>query len=234
MKKRQLIIIGSALLIVMIGFAGFKLLASMKEAPLRKGPEKTYRLVKVQAIQNETLTQRTPIQGKLIATEKVEVFSEVTGKLLSTAKPFKVGQHFEKGEAMLLMDGNESLLNLRSQRSGFISTLSQSLPDIKIDYADTYPLWRDFHAALEPEKTLPALPSLEHSKLKSFLSGRSILQQYYAIKSLEERQSKFTIAAPFSGSVSMGNVNAGTLIRAGQKIGEVIRDGALKWRPRYR
>ncbi|MEQ9186699.1 MAG: HlyD family efflux transporter periplasmic adaptor subunit [Cryomorphaceae bacterium] len=228
MKKRQLIIIGSALLIIAIGAAGFKLLASLKEAPLRKGPEKIYRLVKVREVVNDTLTQRIPVQGKLVASEKVELFSEVTGKLLRQAKSFKVGQHFDQGETLLSIDGNESLLNLRSQRSGFISSLSQTMPDIKIDYAEYYSAWKAFHAALEPEKPLPDLPDLSDPKLKSFLSGRSILQQFYAIRSLEERQSKFTLFAPFSGTVSMGSVNAGTVIRAGQKIGEMIKDGAFE------
>ena len=193
MKKRQIIILASTLLILVAGYGGCSILAGMKKAPERKVPQKTFRLVKVMEVKNDTLVKIIAVQGKLIAEEKVEIFPEVTGRLLSTNKPFKLGQKFSKGEVLLAIDGNESMLNLKSQRSSFISSLSQVLPDIKIDYPNSFDAWKVFSDDLNPDELLPDLPELSDSKLKSFLSGRNVFQQYYAIRSLENRQSKFTI-----------------------------------------
>lgn len=229
MKKRQIIIIAFTLLILLAGYGGCSILAGMKKAPERKAQQKTYRLVKTLSVKNDTLIQLVAVQGKLIAQEKVEIYPEVTGKLLANNKPFKIGQKFSKGDALLTIDGNESMLNLRSQRSAFISLLSQVLPDIKIDYSDQYEAWKSFSDKVDPMKVLPDLPEVSDSKLKNFLSGRNIFQQFFAIRSLEDRQAKFTIVAPFDGSVSMGTVNAGTVLRAGQKVGEFMKDGVFEF-----
>jgi membrane fusion protein, multidrug efflux system len=229
MKKRQIIIIVSTLAILLAGYGGCSILAGLKKAPERKTPQKTFRLVKTMEGQNDTLIQLIAVQGKLIAQEKVEIYPEVTGKLLSSDKAFKVGQQFSKGEVLLAIDGNESLLNLKSQRSAFISALSQVLPDIKIDYPDAFNAWQSFSQQIDPLKSLPSLPEVEDAQLKNFLSGRNIFQQFFAIRSLEDRQSKFTILAPFDGSVSQGSVNAGTVLRTGQKVGEFMKNGVFEF-----
>jgi membrane fusion protein (multidrug efflux system) len=229
MKKRQIIIIASTIAILFVGYGGCSMLAGLKKAPERKALEKTYRLVKTMVVQNDTLIKLIAVNGKLIAQEKVEIFPEVTGKLLSSSKAFKVGQQFSKGEVLLAIDGNESLLNLKSQRSAFISALSQVLPDVKIDYPDAFDAWKTFSDQIDPLKPLPSLPEVTDAQLKNFLSGRNLYQQYFAIRSLEDRQSKFTILAPFDGSVSQGLVNAGTVLRAGQKVGEFMKDGVFEF-----
>lgn len=228
MKKRQLIITGIAILVVITGFGGMKLLESLKKQPAIKDPESVVRLVRVMEVQTDTLSKLTEVQGKLVAQERLEIFPEVTGSLLSTSKPFKVGQNFDKGEVLLAIDGSESQYNLQSQRSAFIALVAQLLPDIKIDHPDQFEIWSAFRSGLDPSHALSNLPSPIDPKLKSFLSSRGLLQQYYAIKALENRQSKFTIVAPFNGTITQGNANAGTVLRAGQKVGEFIKTGAFE------
>ncbi len=59
-------------------------------------------------------------------------------------------------------------------------------------------------------------------KEKFFISGRGILTTYYNVKNLEQRLSKYRISAPFKGTLTDALVTEGTLIRAGQKLGEFI------------
>lgn len=228
MKKRQLIIVGAAALIFLTGVAGFRLLASMKKAPARKEAEEVIRLVRSRTVETDTLSKTVRMQGKLSAVEKVELFPEVTGKNLGGTHPFKTGQSFNSGDVLLAIDPTETRYSLQSQRSALIASLSQVLPDIKIDYADSYATWESFFEALNPESDLPSLPALDDGKLKRFLSSRNVLQQYYSIKGLEDRLEKFTIRAPFDGTLTMGNLDKGTVIRAGQKIGEFIRTDAYE------
>jgi len=226
MRQVKIILIAAAIL-----FAGVlirNLFIGMKESPEKKDGIATTRVVKALNVKLDTILKPIPVSGILQAGERIEVYSEVNGTLMNTGKPFKVGQHYNQGEVMLSMDGSESLLSLKSQRSAFINTISQVLPDIKIDYEQQYTAWKSFLDKLNPDQNLPELPEVD-VKLKNFLSGRNIYQQYYAVKSLENRQSKYTIEAPFSGTVSVGSANQGTLIRTGQKIGEFVQDGAFEF-----
>ena len=59
-------------------------------------------------------------------------------------------------------------------------------------------------------------------KEKYFITGRGILTAYYNVKNLEQRLSKYTIRAPYSGILTEALVTEGTLIRSGQKLGEFI------------
>jgi hypothetical protein len=63
---------------------------------------------------------------------------------------------------------------------------------------------------------------MDSEKEKYFISGRGILTSYYNIKNLEQRLSKYRITAPFRGVLTEALVTEGTLIRAGQKLGEFI------------
>ncbi|GAB5538735.1 MAG: hypothetical protein Salg2KO_08380 [Salibacteraceae bacterium] len=223
MKRRQWIIIGTTILIILAGYGGCSMLAGMRKIPTKKANAEAYRIVKTTTVQNDTFSRQIPINGKLIATKKLEIYPEVTGRLLPSPTPFKVGSEFKEGEVLLAIDGRESLLNLKSQRSGFINIIAQILPDIKVDYPEEFEAWESYLSQIDPDKELADLPEVKSTQLKNLIAGRNIYQQFYAIKSLENRQQKFTITAPYTGSVSLGNVNPGTVIRAGQKVGEFIQ-----------
>jgi len=63
---------------------------------------------------------------------------------------------------------------------------------------------------------------MTNEKEKYFISGRGILSNYYDVKNLEQRLSKYRISAPFSGILTDALVTEGTLVRSGQKLGEFI------------
>jgi multidrug efflux pump subunit AcrA (membrane-fusion protein) len=55
-----------------------------------------------------------------------------------------------------------------------------------------------------------------------------LLTQYYNIQSQEKRLDKFTIYAPFSGVLTEANIQPGTVIRTGQKLGELMATGSYE------
>ncbi|MFT4678570.1 MAG: membrane fusion protein (multidrug efflux system) [Flavobacteriales bacterium] len=228
MKKRQIIIVVVSALVILGGVLGSNGLASLKKSPERKTDLRTARVVSLVQVKNEDLPLEVSVNGRLKASSKVEIFPEVTGIVLTGTKPLKVGQVYQKGQVVLSIDGSESLLNLKSQRSAFKALMNGVLPDISLDYPGDFSSWKSFMNNVNPEKPLPTLPEVTNDKLGNFLSGRSVHQQYYAIKSLENRQSKFTIHAPFKCVVSSGDLNAGTLVRAGQKVGDLIAIGTFE------
>src|SRR5690606_36171087 len=74
----------------------------------------------------------------------------------------------------------------------------------------------------DPESRLPELPEVNDQKLKNFLVANKIYNQFYSIRSQEIQLAKYVVLAPFSGVVHNANVTPGTLVRAGQALGQFI------------
>lgn len=164
--------------------------------------------------------------GKLRATDRFEIFSQVDGQMLPSARYFKEGNSYQKGEVMLAVDQQEYEMTLLAQKSDFITLITSILPDLKSDYPDSYPLWRKYISVLDVTTPLPELPQPKSEQEKFYLSGKGVLSNYYKILSAEEKLSKYTIRAPFNGVVTAVKVEAGTAVRMGSELGTLINTGS--------
>jgi membrane fusion protein (multidrug efflux system) len=217
MKRRWAVVAG--LVIIALGIVGKNALAGLKEPPKEDPPKNTVAPVKVRLVENTAQYATVPFEGRLVSKQKIDVFSEVNGRLLAGIKPFKDGTAFKKGDVLLKLDDTDTRFNIIANRSNFESTLTSLLPDLKIDYADDFDKWENYLGKFDASKSIPDLPEVTNQKEKNFLVSRKIYNQYYAIKSQEAQLQKFTIIAPFDGIVSEANMNANTIIRAGQRLG---------------
>lgn len=208
--------------IIALGLFVGKALIGMKETRPVVSPPKAIKLVKVTEANPQAAHPMTYIQGRTRALDRMEVFAEVNGVVEITKKAFRNGVRFEKGEVMIKLDAKEAELALVAQRSAFMQLLTGALADIKVDYAKSYEGWKQYTASLEVNEPLPAIPEAKSDQEKFFLSNRGIYSQYFNVKSAEERLSKYTLVAPFSGEVMVSNVNHGALVRSGQKLGEFV------------
>ncbi|MDP4953505.1 MAG: HlyD family efflux transporter periplasmic adaptor subunit, partial [Flavobacteriales bacterium] len=205
-------------------FIASRLIATKPSPPIGI-PPKPVKSVSVMQLNSQANMAETPVQGRVLARKKIEVFSEVNGRLLSRSKEFRQGVKFAEGEVLLAIDGAEQEMQVRAQRSGFLQLITSSLADIKIDYPNSFEAWSNYATNFKVEQSLAAIPKAQSTQEEFFLSNRGILNQYYQIKSAEERLQKFTIRAPFSGEVSESMINAGALVRAGQKMGAFVNTG---------
>jgi membrane fusion protein, multidrug efflux system len=214
------IVLGAAILLV--AFLFMKGLISMKTDPPVSIPPKAVKEVRTMKAEIGNFQPETFIQGRAVAKQKIELYSEVNGRLLSSGKDFREGVKYQAGEVIFRLDSEELRLQLVAQKSGFLQLLTSNLAEIKLDFADRYEVWSQYTNDLDVNAALENLPEPASDKEKYFLSNRGILNQYYSIRSSEERLAKYTIRAPFSGVVSSSLVNAGTLVRPGQKLGEFM------------
>lgn len=222
-SRNRLVIVLSAILFVG-SIIGFRYLGSLKTPPPRK-PEAGQRALTLRAgvVRPGSHPVEIPLQGRVAGFDKVDLFSEVNGLALSSAHPFKEGVRYAKGETLLQLDDREARLALQGQRAALLSALTQILPDLRIDFAGNYPAWQAYAERLDPEKPLQPLPAPASDRERYFLAARNIQTQYYAIRSAEERLAKYRIAAPFDGSLTAADVQVGTLVRPGQRIGQFLR-----------
>jgi multidrug efflux pump subunit AcrA (membrane-fusion protein) len=226
MMKRQLIIVAG--LVILVGSVlGMKYLSSLKESSARKAPPAAVRSVEFVEIENDTIQAKIAVTGKAIAKNRIDIFAEVTGNLLSSSSKFKVGNSYGQGENLIAIENSEMRLSVQSAKSNFLSVLTRILPDLKLDYPDAFEAWQKYTDDFSINGPLAALPEI-NGKEKYFLSSQGVLNQYYTIKSQESRLSKYTISAPFSGVVAESNINPGALVRAGQKLGSFIKTGVFE------
>ncbi len=225
-KRRIGIVVG--VLILVGAYAGMNFLASQKEAPPKKEKEVRLKQVKIQEVQNESIPTTLAVQGQLVAFNKIDIFSEVTGTLLNTSRPFKVGTYFPKGRLMIQIDDQEPLYNLSSQKSNLLNSIATIMADLKIDYPESFPQWESYLNSFDPEAPIKALPSPVNEAEKRFLASRNLFSQFYSIKSAEERLTKYRLYAPFSGVLTQTSINPGAVVRAGQKLGELMQNDSYE------
>ena len=219
MRKTVFSILGVLIIVVSV-FAAKMIIDSKSNA--RPKAEKVVKTVFTQKAQNGNVSIVVPANGNLRAKNRLELYAEVQGVFRGGAKLFRPGQKYRKGESILRIDASEYSASVQSAKSNLYNQLTSIMPDLRLDYPDIFPKWQNYLSGFDLGKTTPELPEMTTEKEKFFISGRGILTTYYNVKNMEQRLSKYRISAPFNGVLTEALVTEGTLIRAGQKLGEFI------------
>ncbi|MEM7484446.1 MAG: HlyD family efflux transporter periplasmic adaptor subunit [Bacteroidota bacterium] len=225
---RKLIIsavVGGLLIFGSLYFAG--LIAGSKK-DRRPKPQQVVKTVFVDTVVNSAVPIVVPANGNLRAKKRVELFSEVQGVFRSGSKLFRTGQEYSTGQTLIRIDANEYYASVQSAKSDLYNLLTSIMPDLRLDYPEIYTKWQEYLNNFDLNNSTPKLPEITSEKEKFFISGRGIISNYYNVKNLEQRLSKYNIAAPFNGVLTEALVTEGTLIRAGQKLGEFINVGTYE------
>ncbi len=207
-----------AIIVIVAGVVGYSYISKMKKAPKKK-VNKTLVIAPYMEVTNGIAPLIIEGSGQVKAKDRIDIFSEVNGVLQKTNKDFRIGVSFKKGELMIKINDSEFRASLYARHSDFQNLITSLLPDIKLEFPDEFDKWYDYLTTMEIDKPLKPLPEVKSKKEKFFITGRNIYSSYYGIRNLEARLDKYNIRAPFTGIVTESNVNPGTLIRIGQKIG---------------
>lgn len=225
MRKTLLLILGFVL-IVGAGLLA-KYIVDSKTKP-KPRPAKVIKMVFVDTVQNRTIPIKIAANGSLIAKRRFELYAEVQGVFKGGVKLFKTGQKYNKGQAFIRIDASEHYASVQSAKSNLYNLITSLMPDIRLDYPELYGKWQDYLNSFDMNKTTPQLPETTSEKEKYFITGRNVYTTYYNVKNLEQRLSKYTLNAPFTGVLTEALVTEGTLIRQGQKLGEFIDTSAYE------
>ena len=219
MRNTILAILGVLTIVGAIFLGKYLIDKNQKPKPKFKKQIKT---VFVEKIENKEIPIILSANGNLLAKNKIAIFSEVQGILKPSNKLFKAGTKYNRGETLLSINSDEFYASLQAQKSSLNNLITSILPDIRLDYPTEFAKWESYLKGFDMNKSTPKLPNFSSDKEKYFISGRNILTAYYNVKNLEVRLSKHQIRAPFSGILTEALVSPGTLVRVGQKLGELI------------
>ncbi|MEL7220762.1 MAG: efflux RND transporter periplasmic adaptor subunit [Bacteroidota bacterium] len=226
-QNRRISIV-AAVLFIGLGWYGYQYIAAQKEAPPQKETETRLKRAESMPVELQTIATTLDLEGQLAAYDKIELYAEVGGAVTATGRSFKVGTYFPKGSSLIRIDDTETRLALLAQKSTLLNAIAQAMPDLKIDYPESFPQWEDYLNNFDVEKPIAALPSPQSDREKRFIAARNLLTQYYNIQSQEKRLEKYALKAPFSGVLTEANIQPGTVIRVGQKLGELMATGTYE------
>jgi multidrug efflux pump subunit AcrA (membrane-fusion protein) len=167
-------------------------------------------------------------RGLVSAFDNVSLAAEVTGKILPGDVRLKAGESFKKGDVIVKIYSQDVRATLKSGKSSYLQTLSQILPDLKVDYSSEYNKWESFFNAIDPEKSLPPLPTIKSEKEKVFLAANNVLSGYYSLQEQEINLARYTIRAPFTGSFKTVSKEIGAVATAGSELATIIRSDKLE------
>lgn len=226
MKTRYLVLAGFLIMILLMVMTLVKNKSKFDLKPDDKAG-KNSRYVKVQKAAPDSVMVEIEGQGRIISSRKVDVAAEVQGMLLP-GRVLKAGQSVRAGEALFQLRDQDARLALQARKSAYLNILANALPDIRLDYPDSYADWKNFFDKIDVEKAMPELPTPKNSKEKTFVASRNIIGEYYTIKAEEERLKKYTVVAPFDGTITDVFAEPGAVVNPGTKLLSIIKGDDLE------
>ena len=211
----------SGLFVLGIAFFIFRIMTKEKE-PRKYFETEVISSVQVQTVENQNMPLQVEASGQLMAKNKLAIFAEVQGVFENTGKEFKPGVAYASGQTLVKINSEEFNAALKAKKSSLYNAIAAMMPDLKLDFPSSFSNWQLYLNSFDVKQKLAALPNPVSDKEKFFVANKNISVQYFDIKNLEEKQRKYSIKAPYSGVLTKADVTTGTLVRAGQKLGEFI------------
>ena len=222
-KARKWILFISGFLVIAISFQLSKKIIDSNPPPRKRAENKT-KDVYIKKVVNGKYQVQIPSEGILQAYKRIRITSRVQGLMRAINPLFKPGQEYQSGQIIVKIEPAEFLANVISQRASLFNLITSILPDLNLDFPESYKIWNDYLKNFDLQKGVPQLPKMD-DKVKLFVSGRGVISSYYSLLNLEKILSFYTIRAPFNGVLVNANVTEGSLIRPGQELGEFISPG---------
>lgn len=220
MKRKTAYLI--PVLIVAAGLGALQFFASFKTPPPRKKPEAPVKIVEVSPVQLAAIPAEIIAYGRVVSSQPVILYSEVTGTIEPGDLPFHPGQSFKRGDLLLKVDPRQIRLDIKTAKSDLLTALASVLPEIKVDFPDYYPVWQKYFNSCRFDRPIPELPPASNDKIKLYLARFGIYKIYFTICDLEILLEKHFFRAPFDGAIISADLRPGSSARPGTRLGEII------------
>ncbi len=226
--RKALITIVVVVVAIFLAMMMSKYFVDKKEIPESREKEEAKLYVKATPVSYTVNYARITATGRLSSQHAVDLSAEVSGQVLRGNVTLKEGATFKKGDLLVRIFDEEARSNLKASKSRFLNGIAGILPDMKIDFPDSYNKWSDFFNTIIISKPLPDLPQIDSDKEKVFLASRNILSDYYTIQSAEIRLEKYRIYAPFNGTFTNVMMEVGSVANPGSRIATMIKTNKLE------
>lgn len=229
MNWRKITFVVVALIVLLGGAAALSMLfVGMKPEPPHRPDSDVKRFVKAKTVEYTDIVSPLTREGRVVSSSEVVLVAEASGRIEQGNVVLRKGTSFRKGQLLVTIYKDEAELALKARKSQFLTTITTLLPDLRIDYPDSYDAFYQFFNQIEMDEDLPELPEIDNEKLKIFLASRGVLSEYYGIKQDEQRLSRHSLYAPFDGTFTQVNYEVGAYVNTGGQIAQMIRTDQLE------
>ena len=210
--NRRLKII-STFAVGIIGIVLAVVLAKSAKKPESQIPQPKLPAVEVQIAEATRHTYRIQSQGTALPRTSIRLVSEVSGKVVSVAESFDVGQIFAKGDVLLKIDSRDYELALAQARSQVAQT--QLRLQMEVKEADV--VRREWQLLNQGE------PTGLQAREPQLASARAALEAALAAEEAAKRNlDRCEIRAPFDGMVARAGVRPGQFAALATPLGELF------------
>ena len=228
MKKNQIILF--AIVLTVTGALYAIVLANKKEDVKEKKGAETSKYISVRTIKNQERSLKISSYGQIVPFTELDIAFEISGRLQGGDLSMKPGTKFRKDDLLYKVGSEEMFYNLNARKEQLSRLVISILPDISIDFNEDYDKWSYFLKEIKPSGLLPNLPKFSSDKEALFISSKGIYAEYWTIKGMEERISKYIYLAPFNGAVSEIYTEPGAIINPGGRIAKVFNQEKMEVR----
>ena len=210
--SRRLKII-STFAVAIIGIAFAIMLAKSAKKPESQIPQPKLPAVEVQIAEATRHTYRIQSQGTALPRTSIRLVSEVSGKVVSVAKSFDVGQIFAKGDVLLKIDSRDYELALAQARS----QVAQAQLRLQMEVKEADVVRREWELLNQGE------PTGLQAREPQLASARAALEAALAAEEAAKRNlDRCEIRAPFDGMVARAGVRPGQFTALATPLGELF------------
>jgi RND family efflux transporter MFP subunit len=210
--NRRLKII-STFAVAILGIAFAIMLAKSAKKPESQIPQPKLPAVEVQIAEATRHTYRIQSQGTALPRTSIRLVSEVSGKVVSVAESFDVGQIFAKGDVLLKIDARDYELALAQARS----QVAQAQLRLQIEVKEADVVRREWQLLNQGE------PTGLQAREPQLASARAALEAALAAEEAAKRNlDRCEIRAPFDGMVARAGVRPGQFAALATPLGELF------------
>ena len=218
--NRRLKII-STFTVAIIGIAFAIMLAKSAKKPESKIPQPKLPAVEVKIAEATRHTYRIQSQGTALPRTSIRLVSEVSGKVVSVAESFDVGQIFTKGDVLLKIDARDYELALAQARS----QVAQAQLRLQMEVKEADVVRREWELLNQGE------PSGLQAREPQLASARAALEAALAAEEAAKRNlDRCEIRAPFDGMVARAGVRPGQFAALATPLGELFATDVVEVR----
>ena len=218
--NRRLKII-STFAVAIIGIAFAIMLAKSAKKPESKIAQPKLPAVEVKIAEATRHTYRIQSQGTALPRTSIRLVSEVSGKVVSIAESFDVGQIFTKGDVLLKIDARDYELALAQARS----QVAQAQLRLQMEVKEADVVRREWELLNQGE------PSGLQAREPQLASARAALEAALAAEEAAKRNlDRCEIRAPFDGMVARAGVRPGQFAALATPLGELFATDVVEVR----
>jgi multidrug efflux pump subunit AcrA (membrane-fusion protein) len=220
MKSKSILLVPAA--VIAVGVITMIFLLGMREEQPRRTPQPRSRIVEAREVILGPVAAEIEAYGTVTSSQPVELYSEVSGPILAGGIPFKPAQEFSTGDILLRIDDRQVLLSRQSAISDLLAALASVMPEIKVEFPGEYVVWQRYFDSVEFDRPIPVLPEAANQRIKLYLSRFNVYKLYFSVRDLEIRLEKYTVRAPFDGTIVTAALREGSTARSGSPLGSII------------